>query len=330
MSPGIEETVALDLNSPTKGAHLVSAIGDYGGFVHWDLDHPAPEGASAPPRFGNTTGVASATLRPQVIVRVGINAEHKPAEDIGYSLDEGRTWKATTTMPSPESRSGSIAVSADGSTWVWTPERARSYFTRDRGATWIASQDLHANTRIVSDPIDPQSFYTISLADLTFYRSVDGAATFTAQSFTLSDNSVAINSSGRGDNRGGQDRLYAAPGRTGDLWLAAFDGLYHADAAARGTGGSFAFARMPDIEEIHAFGFGKRAPHQPYPAMYLVGTVRGQRGIFRSTDEAKHWVRINDDQHQWGLILQITGDPKLFGRVYLGTHGRGIFYGDSQ
>jgi photosystem II stability/assembly factor-like uncharacterized protein len=331
MSSGIEETVALDLNSPTKGAHLVSAIGDYGGFVHWDLDRPAPEGASAPPRFGNTTGVASATLRPQVIVRVGINAEHKPAENIGYSLDEGRTWKATTTTPSPESRSGSIAVSADGSTWVWTPERAPSYFTRDRGTTWTASQGLHANTSIIADPIDPQSFYAISLADLTLYRSADGAATFTVQSFTLPDGPLALNRSSRGDNRGGQDRIYAAPGRTEDLWLAAFNGLYHAGASAKSiSGGSVPFTRMPNVEDIHAFGFGKAAAHQPYPAMYLVGTVQGQHGIFRSTDEAKHWVRINDDQHQWGLILQITGDPKLYGRVYVGTHGRGIFYGDSQ
>jgi hypothetical protein len=39
-------------------------------------------------------------------------------------------------------------------------------------------------------------------------------------------------------------------------------------------------------------------------------------------------VRINDDQHQWGLLLQITGDPKQFGRVYVGSHGRGTFYGD--
>jgi photosystem II stability/assembly factor-like uncharacterized protein len=328
MSPGIEETVALDLNSPTKGAHLISAIGDYGGFVHWDLDHPAPEGASAPPRFGNTTGVASTTLSPQVIVRVGSNAEHRPTETIGYSLDEGRTWRPTAAAPSSESRSGSIAVSADGSTWVWTPERAPSYFTRNRGSTWTVSQGLFPNARIISDPIDSRSFYAISLANRTLYCSTDRAATFTAQAFTLSDDPIAINPSGRGDNRGGQDRLYAAPRRTGDLWLAAFNGLYH--AAARGTEGSFAFARMPDIEEMHAFGFGKRAPHQQYPAMYLVGTVRGQRGIFRSTDEAKHWVRINDDQHQWGLILQITGDPKLYGRVYLGTHGRGIFYGDQQ
>jgi hypothetical protein len=330
MSSGIEETVALDLNSPTKGAHLLSAIGDYGGFVHWDLDHPAPEGASAPPRFGNTTGVASATLSPQVIVRVGSNAEHRPAENIGYSLDEGRTWRPTAAAPSSESRSGSIAVSADGSTWVWTPERASAWFTVDRGSSWTVSQGLFPNARIISDPIDSQSFYAISLANRTLYYSVDRAVTFTARSFTLSDDPIAINPSGRGDNRGGQDRLYAAPGRTGDLWLAAFNGLYHADAAARGTGGRFAFARIPDIEEIHAFGFGKRAPHQRYPAMYLVGTVWGQHGIFRSTDEAKRWVRINDDQHQWGLILQITGDPKLFGRVYVGTHGRGIFYGDSQ
>ena len=79
---------------------------------------------------------------------------------------------------------------------------------------------------------------------------------------------------------------------------------------------------------VGAFGFGKAAPKQTFPALYLVGTVHGQRGIFRSIDEARTWVRINDDQHQWGLVLQIAGDPKIYGRVYVGTHGRGVFYGD--
>ncbi len=59
-----------------------------------------------------------------------------------------------------------------------------------------------------------------------------------------------------------------------------------------------------------------------------MGTIRGQAGIFRSIDEAKSWVRINDDAHQWGLVLQVAGDPRIFGRVYVGTHGRGIQYGD--
>ncbi|MFZ0517668.1 MAG: xyloglucanase, partial [Acidobacteriaceae bacterium] len=90
------------------------------------------------------------------------------------------------------------------------------------------------------------------------------------------------------------------------------------------------FVRMPGISEIQAFGFGKAAPHQAYPALYLAGTVQGQPGVFRSVDRGQSWVRINDDQHQWGLILRITGDPRIYGRVYVGTHGRGTLYGDPR
>ncbi|MGA2672806.1 MAG: xyloglucanase [Terracidiphilus sp.] len=328
LASGIEETVALELASPAQGAHLVTAIGDYGGFVHWDLDHPAPEGASAPPRMGNTAGVAFAALRPEVLVRVGNSAQHKPGENIGYSLDAGRTWKPTSAAPTPESHAGSIAVSADGSTWIWTPEREPVSVTHDQGATWTAAQGLPAGIRVIADPVAAQSFYAISLRDRTLYRSDDGGATFTARSFTLPDASPAPASSSRGDERGGQDRIYAAPGRAGDLWLAAFDGLFHAVPATQQTSGSVAFARLSGVEEIHALGFGKAAPRHSYPALYLVGTIHGQRGIFRSTDEARTWVRINDEKHQWGLVLQISGDPRIYGRVYVGTHGRGVFYGD--
>ena len=330
LATGIEETVPLELSSPISGAHLLTAIGDYGGFVHWDLDRPAPEGASAPPRMGNTTGIVSAALRPEILVRVGNSAEHKSGEGISYSLDEGRIWKPAAGAPSQKSQSGSIAVSADGGSWIWTPEREAASITRDQGATWTAVQGLPRNLRVLAAPTDPQSFYALSLRTLTLYRSRDGGATFTAQPLTLHD-APATASPDRGDDRGGQDRLYAAPGRSGDLWLAAFDGLYHALPSAKpASGGAVSFARLPGVEEIHAFGFGKAAPHQSYPAIYLAGTVHGLPGIFRSTDQAQTWVRINDDQHQWGLILQIAGDPRLYGRVYVGAHGRGVFYGDPE
>ncbi|MFZ0275023.1 MAG: hypothetical protein WAL34_24530 [Acidobacteriaceae bacterium] len=324
--PGIEETVALQLDSPADGPHLISAIGDYGGFVHWDLDHPAPDGSSSPPRFGNTTGVASAALRPSVVVRVGVSAEHKPGEGISYSLDSGRSWKPTAAQPTPASHAGSITVSADGSTWVWTPERESCFVTRDMGATWKAAQGLPATTRVVADPQDPRSFYAISLQDHTLYHSTDDAAAFRAQPFTL-QNAPAASTASRGDPRGGQDRLYAAPGRAGDLWFAAFDGLYHASSPSAANS-NISFARLPGVAEIHAFGFGKAAPGRNYPAIYLAGTIHGHTGLFRSIDEAHSWVRINDDQHQWGIILQIAGDPHVYARVYVGTHGRGILYGD--
>jgi hypothetical protein len=204
---------------------------------------------------------------------------------------------------------------------VWAPEQSPAYFTRDRGATWTQSQGLPLNTRVIADRVNPQKFYALALFDGKLFVSRDGAATFTAQPLAPP---VRLPQRGgnRGDERGGQDRLYATPGREGELWLAASDGLY------RSTDAGMAFLRLSAVQEIHAFGFGEAAPEADYPALFLVGVVDGVRGIFRSDDTARTWVRINDDQRQWGLLLHITGDPKLYGRVYVGTHGRGIVYGD--
>jgi photosystem II stability/assembly factor-like uncharacterized protein len=323
MSSGIEETVALDLLSPPRGAHLLTAVGDYGGFVHWDLDRPAPEGSYDHPHFGNTAGLACAENAPDVLVRVGRASHHRGGGHIGYSLDGGRTWQPPVATPRPDSQLGHIAVSSDGGTWVWTPERQAVSVTHDRGATWAPSPGVPENTRVIADRVDPRAFYAMALFDGQLFASRDGAATFTAQPLALPDG-LPRRGGHRGDDRGGQDRLYATPGKTGDLWLAAFHGLYHSTNAGNG------FVRLPGVTEIHGFGFGKGAPGNGSPTLFLVGVVEGVRGIFRSDDAARSWVRINDDQHQWGLVLHVTGDPKVYGRAYVGTHGRGTQYGDRR
>jgi hypothetical protein len=258
-----------------------------------------------------------------------VSAEHRADENISYSVDAGRTWQGTGTQPTTRSQSGWVAVSADGGAWIWAPDRGEApSVTRDRGATWTAVQGLPAGTPVVADPVNANLFYAVSVRSGILYRSTNGGATFAAQPLKRSDTPAAYDPRQRGDARGGQDHIYAAPGRAGDLWLAAFDGLYHLAADSGDAGQGATFLRMPGVESIEAFGFGKAAPEKSYPALYLVGTVDGQNGIFRSVDEGQKWVRINDDKHQWGLILQISGDPRIFGRVYVGTHGRGIFYGD--
>lgn len=66
-----------------------------------------------------------------------------------------------------------------------------------------------------------------------------------------------------------------------------------------------------------------------YPAIYQVGSTETITAVYRSDDEARTWVRINDDRHQWGWTGQsIAGDPRVYGRVYLATNGRGIQYGE--
>ncbi|RPI03792.1 MAG: exo-alpha-sialidase [Ignavibacteriae bacterium] len=334
MSSGIEESVALELLSPPKGAPLISAIGDYCGFVHWDLDKPAPDGNFGNPRFGNTNGVACAENNPDVLVRVGMATYKYRGHNIGYSLDGGRTWQPAATMPDPESNLGHIAVSADGSAWVWasspivhysssgrTSDTIPVFFTLDNGATWTPCIGLPQGSRVIADRENPMKFYAMDLFKGLLYVSIDAGAHFTEQLFQLPGGLPRL-SEERGDPRGGQDRLYTTPGMEGDLWIAAFDGLYHS------TDSGVIFSRLNGVEEIHAFGFGRGKTEKSYPTIYLIGTISGIRGIYRSDDRAQTWVRINDRQHQWGMLFHITGDPKKYGRVYIGTHGRGIFYGD--
>lgn len=326
MATGIEETVPLELLSPPKGAQLITAIGDYGGFVHWDLDKPSPEGNFTNPHFGNTDGVACAELKPEIIVRVGIGSHQVEGGNIGYSLDGGKTWKPARP-PRENSKHGHIAVSADGNTWIWAPAslwnpKDSVFYTKDKGETWNVITSLPMNTRVIADKVNPDKFYAIDLFDDKFFVSTDGGETFKAKPLNLPDGKVTGERWSRGDSRGGQDRLYAMPDREDDIWMAAYHGLYHS------TDGGNSFTKMNDIAEMHGFGYGKEAPGGNYPALYMIGVVKGVHGFYRSDDQAKSWVRINDDEHQWGLVLHITGNPKKYGRVYLGTHGRGALYGD--
>ncbi len=335
MGTGIEETVALELLSPPKGTHLISAIGDYAGFVHWDLDKPAPEGNFSNPRFGNTNSVDCAWSNPDVIVRVGRATNDNPGKNIGYSLDGGKTWHPTKTQPQSSSSLGYIAVSSDGKTWIWAPQsfnfrRMRQntnqsptmvYRTTDKGDAWTVCEGLAANTRVIANRVNPNKFYAMDLFNGKLFISTDAGNTFQEKPLNL-PNGIPESRQGRGDSRGGQDRIYATPGYENELWIAAFDGLYR--SSDEGT----SFKLLDKVSEIHGFGFGKETPGKKYPALYLIGVVDGVRGIFRSDDIGKNWVRINDDQHQWGLVLHVTGDPKKYGRVYVGTHGRGTFYGD--
>jgi hypothetical protein len=62
--------------------------------------------------------------------------------------------------------------------------------------------------------------------------------------------------------------------------------------------------------------------------LFLTGKIESVQGLFRSDDAGTSWVRINDEQHQFGSISHVTGDPRIYGRVYFATGGRGILCGD--
>jgi xyloglucan-specific exo-beta-1,4-glucanase len=75
-------------------------------------------------------------------------------------------------------------------------------------------------------------------------------------------------------------------------------------------------------------GFGKAASGKSFPSLFLAGQIAGVQALFRSDDAGVSWKRINDDGNQFAAVSRVTGDPRIHGRVYIATGGRGILYGD--
>ncbi|GAA3187303.1 xyloglucanase [Streptomyces virens] len=309
MVRGLEETAVNDLVSPPSGAPLISALGDIGGFRHTDLTE-VPSMMFTQPNFTTTTSLDFAESKPDTVVRSG-NLDSGP--HIAFSTDNGANWFAGTD-PSGVSGGGTVAAAADGSRFVWSPEGAGVHYATGFGTSWSASSGIPAGAVVESDRVDPKTFYGFKSGK--FYVSTDGGATFTA-------------SSASGLPGGDSVRFKALPGAKGDIWLAggAGDGAY---GLWHSTDAGATFTKLPNVQEADTVGFGKAAPGASYQTLFTSAEIDGVRGIFRSTDKGASWTRINDDAHQWGWTgAAITGDPRVYGRVYVATNGRGVVYGDT-
>jgi hypothetical protein len=309
MVSGLEETAVLDLISPPTGAPLISGLGDIGGFRHTNLDAVPPMMFTAP-GFTSTTSLDYAETNSSVIVRAGNFTDSSRPNDshVAFSTDGGANW-FQGTEPGGVNSGGTVASSADGSRFVWAPGDSglQVVYSVGFGNTWTQSSGIPANSTIESDRVNSNKFYGFSNG--TFYVSTNGGASFTATAAT------GLPTSGV--------HFKAVAGHEGDIWLAGSGGLWHS------TNSGASFTKLGNVSTSLSIGFGKAAPGQTYNALYMVGTVDGVAGVYRSDDAGGSWVRINDDKHQWGNMGEaITGDPRIFGRVYIGTNGRGIQYGD--
>lgn len=289
---GIEETAVSALISPPKGVNLISGLGDIGGFRHVSLGTSPAAGMSQP--IFTPSSIDFAEKAGWVVVRVGGN-------NGAYSFDNGITWTSFT----PPSGLNKIAISANGKSWVATPYSGTAMYSTNNGATWSAVSGVPAGDPVISDRSNPMKFYAFDSTTGTVYVSGDGGMTFAAAATGLPGGTLS-----------------ASAAAEGDLWLATNTGLYHSNNAGA------SFNPIGSAQSVYVLGFGKAAPWSSNLTLYMSGQVNGVQGIFRSTDGGVNWTRINDDAHQWGWISVVIGDPRVFGRVYMATNGRGIIYGN--
>jgi hypothetical protein len=307
-SDGLEETVPLGLASPPTGPYLLSQVGDQGGFRHFNVEVSPPLADYFSTHRVTSYGIDFAGNNPNVIVRLFSESPYG-----GYSLDGGTTWNDFASTPSTIGNGvGSIDVSADGSRIVWIPQSSAAYYSTNNGSTWTAATGGPTGTRVpVADRVNSSKFYIYSSSSSgRMYVSTDGGVTY-SQGAAISSGLTPI----------------AVAGHEGHLWLPR-----GSSGLSQSTSSGASFTTLSSVQQAVMVAAGKAAPGQSYPAVFIYGQVTNVTGLFRSDDQGASWVRINDDQHQFGLgngwIHCMCADPRIYGRVYFGTEGRGIIYGD--
>jgi regulation of enolase protein 1 (concanavalin A-like superfamily) len=315
-SDGIEEMGlwggGSSLSSPPSGPLVFTALGDIGGFAHYNLDASPAETNHFNPAYASNRSVDYAELNPSLVVRT-----HSGAPRGSRSTDSGRTWTDFPTHPAAtETNIGVIAISADGGRLVWAPHGAPASYSTNNGATWnqcggnLATTYWWEQPLLYSDRVNSNKFYLYIPSTGKMHISTDGGANFSA--------GPTIGFWG--------DAIRTVYGYEGHVWMACEDGNSANAGLWRSTNSGASFTKLSGIQNARGFGFGRTASGTGHPVIYLSGQVGNIWGVFRSENQGTNWTRINDDQHQYGSISMITGDPKIYGRCYF--DGRGILYGD--
>ncbi|MBK1810195.1 xyloglucanase [Clostridium sp. YIM B02505] len=315
---GIEEASVNTIISPPSGANLLSGMSDISGFKHDDLTK-VPSKMLLNPSF-NTTSMDFAELSPNFIVRSGNVSDDDAKNGIkscSFSYDGGGNWFTGKNIDGVTSNAGgTVAAAADASAVVWSASGSsgKVAYSKDNGNSWINSVGVPTGAKVASDRINSKKFYAFYQGK--FYISTDGGANFKVTAAT------GLPTTGTGNFK-------AVSGHEGDIWLTGGStkegnyGIWHS------TDSGATFQKISNIQEADTVGFGKAAPGQIYPCIYISAKINNIRGIYRSDDGGSTWTRINDDSHQYGCTnIAITGDPRIYGRVYIATNGRGIVYGD--
>ncbi len=308
---GLEELVGLSLASPASGVPLLSAVGDHDGFRHVDVAI-SPVAGKFNPSYSTNGSIDVGQSNPNYVVRTHYGSSGNFGS---YSVDQGVTWTSFGSYPAGTTGPGSITLSANAATILWSPNGASSvYYSTNNAATWTAATGISNGEAITGDKVNSNKFYGYNASTGVFHVSTNAGVSFsngatglpTLQSWEL-----------------WMAQTCAVFGIEGDVWFTSgYNGLY------RSVNSGASFTKISGVDAAYKVAFGKAADGATYPAIYIQGRVGGTYGFYRSTDGGSTWARINDAMHNFLAVRSFAADPKTFGRVYIGTSGRGIIYGD--
>jgi photosystem II stability/assembly factor-like uncharacterized protein len=314
---GHEELVSFALVSPPRGALLLSGVADVDGFYHNNglNAYPSAKFGKSGPRFQDTYSLAYSESNPSRMVRVGGNRWNNTYTG-ATSTDGGLTWKKFSSFPQ-NTIPLRVAMSATNpNLFVAIASEGQAIRTTNGGSSWSKVSGLPNGPKgpwywgqpLATDKVKGNTFYYYSGGKV--YRSGNGAASFKIVNSSLPNEDWSM--------------LKTVPGLSNEVWVSLnWNGLY------RSKNGGVTFAKISGVERAYLFAIGKPQTKSKISALYLYGKISGLgEGIFRSLDNGKTWTSIGDPHKPIGDNPNVMeASSQQFGLVFIGTNGRGIYYG---
>lgn len=297
LADGIEEFAVLELASAPGGSELFVGVHDDSGFTFSSASdlNTSPQTAWNNPMFVGSSGVDFAGNDVSRVVRVG-NVEGE--QQLATSSDGGVTW--TISAAGTTQAGGSVALSADADTVLWSTASDGVQRSRDQGA--LAPVDLPAGAAIASDKRENDVFY--AGADV-FYVSNDTAQTFAPGGVLQGASHVR--------------HVAVHPTEAGDVWASTDVGIFHSTDFGR------SFDKVSgDVTNTWQVALGVGASGWN---VYAFGDGEAGAKLYGSADGGATWVDVQGEIG-FGAIdaNKIAGSANVPGLVYVGTNGRGVFY----
>jgi photosystem II stability/assembly factor-like uncharacterized protein len=335
---GIEELVVNQIVKIPSGGPILVAVWDRQLFRQYTPD-TYPTRHYPNNTFGACWSLASLASNPNFIVVLD-----QWGGDLSYkSTDAGAT---ATTMPAlgpamiaaggagGSYYGGHIAV-ASTTNFVYVPgaDAFLPLYTKDGGTTWTAitlpapspgaagwSIAQYAKRHICdADTVTANKFYLYNYTKGLYVSSNSG------DTWTLVNPNIDLGALGSAATAFSA-KLRNIPGKAGELiFTSGADG--QAPPFIRSANGGVAWSVInASMQNVFAFGFGKTAAGQSYPAIFVYGQYSGTYGYYRSDDNGASWINIFDTTYWLDPPTTIEGDPDVFGRFYVGHGGTGCRY----
>jgi hypothetical protein len=341
---GIEEIVPDSLLSlPTGNIPLLSGSSDVGGFIHTSLTSPP---TSRLPFDSEAISYDFCRSTPSIVVYTGhyYTSADEFAPFLAKSTDGGNTFQSMT-LPSGGNGGGRIAIAPnDCNRWVLQQFDGSLWVTTDGAGSWtqvsggpsvstLSGSNIHNDTvyqqQLATDDVTgdfyiatvtPPTVSPLSGGSASVYRSADGVTWTKVATITFPSVSSTQAQNLSYDEINWHYNLRTTPGRQGDLWLAVRDvGIFHS------TDGAQTFTQIPSVTSSGLLALGIAPMGSTTPTLFA-HTVEGH--FLRSDDLGTTFVSIDDPNDAVGDDPSIIeADRQVWGRVFVGTNGRGIYVG---